>query len=291
MKLDQYMELAIREAEVSLREGNNGFGAVIMRDSKIIASSHDKESTEQDPTSHAEFNVIKEASKILGKKLSECILVSTPEPCPMCAFAIIWSGITTVAYGYSIKEAIRQKRKRIDFPCKDVFDKANANIVVYPGIMKEECSVLYREDVRKEIENLRNADDRTLNLLCDDSINRRTKWFQENKRNFNFTDNYPLTSGYRLLLERLHITTEEAPVIRKTDKEIVFHSKNFCPTLEACKILSLDTRRICRKMNEASTNILIKQIDSRLAFSRNYDKLRPYSEYCEEIITLSTELS
>jgi len=280
------MKLAIKEAEISLREGNNGFGAVIVQDGKIIASAHDKEDTEHDPTSHAEINVIKEASKILGGKLSGCILVSTHEPCPMCAYAIIWSGITSIAYGYSIREAIDQKRNRIDAPCKDAFDSADADIAVYPGIMNTECSVLYREDVRKEIENLRNSDDRSLDLLCDDSMSRRTIWFQGNRSRLDFISNDLLDSGYKLLLKRLHITPEEAPVARKTDREIVFHSKNFCPTLEACKILGLDTRRVCKRLNEASTDALIKQIDGGLAFSRNYDNLRPYAEYCEEMITL-----
>jgi len=290
MDLEQFMKRAIEEAKTSLREGNNGFGAVIVRDGKIIASSHDKEDTEHDPTSHAEINAIKEAGKILGKNLSGCILVSTHEPCPMCSYAIIWSGVAAVAYGYSIREAIFQKRKRIDLPCKDAFEKAGVNIAVYPGVMKAECSVLYREDVRKEIESLRDADDEKLKLLCDDSIERRTKWFLENKGGFNLIDHDDLVlAGYRLLLERFHITPEEAPILRKTNKQIVFHSRNFCPTLEACKILGLDTRFICKKLNEASTDLLVKQIDRRLAFSRNYDKLRPYAECCEEIISLSAD--
>jgi tRNA(Arg) A34 adenosine deaminase TadA len=290
MNLEQFMKRAIEEAKTSLCEGNNGFGAVIVRDDKIIASSHDKEGTEHDPTSHAEINAIKDASKVLGRKLSGCILVSTHEPCPMCSYAIVWSGIAAVAYGYSIREAISQKRKRIDLPCKDAFENAGVNIAVYPSIMKAECSVLYKEDVRKEIENLRNADDKKLKLLCDDSIIRRTKWFEDNKGGFDFIDHDDLLlAGYRLLLERFHITPEEAPILRKTDKQIVFHSRNFCPTLEACKILDLDTRFICKKLNEASTDLLVKQIDRRLAFSRNYDKLRPYAEYCEEMISLSLD--
>ena len=80
------------------------------------------------------------------------------------------------------------------------------------------------------------------------------------------------------------------PIIKRSDKEIVFHSKNFCPTLEACKILEIDTRKICRKMNENSTHALIKQINSQLSFSRNYEKLRPYTDYCEEMISIETEI-
>jgi hypothetical protein len=61
---------------------------------------------------------------------------------------------------------------------------------------------------------------------------------------------------------------------------------NFCPTLEACRILELDTRNVCKKLNENSTGLLIRQLDNRLEFSRNYKKLRPYSEYCEEMIRI-----
>ena len=287
MKLDQFMRIAIEEAKISLREGNNGFGSVIIKDGNIIVSSHDKEDTENDPTSHAEMNAIREASKIIGKKLSGCILVSTHEPCPMCASAIVWAGITDVAYGYSIDEAVLQGRKRIELSCKDIFNKAETKISTYEGILNDECSVLYRKDVRREVERLRNADDKVLSELNEDSICRRLNWFSENKSAFDFITEDILSSGHRLLLKRFGITQEEAPVIKKSDREIIFHSINFCPTLEACKILELDTRYICKKMNELSTDTLLKQIDGRLKFTRNYDKLRPYTEYCEEVISLS----
>jgi tRNA(adenine34) deaminase len=286
MELEGYMRLAVKEAWASLREGNNGFGAVIVRDGNIISSAHDKEDTEQDPTSHAELNAVREASRKLGKKLTGCVLVSTHEPCPMCASAIVWSGITEAAYGYSIQEALAQGRKRMNLSCAEIFGKVGAQIKIHKGILKTECAVLYREDVRREIERLRNAGDRILNELNADSVLRRTKWFRENRNSFDFISQDLLDSAYRLLLERFGVTPDEMPVVQKTEKNIVFHSMNFCPTLEACRILGLDTRNICRKLNEQSTDALLKQIDKRLGFSRNYDKLRPYSEYCEEMISL-----
>jgi len=262
MELSKCMKLAIEEAKISLREGNNGFGAVIIRDGQIISSAHDKEDTENDPTSHAEINVIKEASQKLGKNLSGCILISTHEPCPMCTTAVVWSGISEIAYGYSIKEAIKQGRKRIELTCYEIFERANADIKIHENILSHECSILYRKDVRTEIKRLRNAEDKALDELNKDSINRRVGWFEENRKNFGFISNDLLNSGYHLLLTRFNIAEEEAPVVKKTNKEIVFHSKNFCPTLEACKILGLDTRTICKKLNENSTDVLIKQIVS-----------------------------
>jgi hypothetical protein len=96
-------------------------------------------------------------------------------------------------------------------------------------------------------------------------------------------------AGYMLLLKRFQITEEEAPIVRRTGREIVFHSMNFCPTLEACRILGLDTRYICMRLNEASTDTLVKKIDDRLCFTRNYACLRPYTAYCEERISLNDE--
>lgn len=290
MELDTYMRAALKEAEASLREGNNGFGAVIVKDGQIVSSSHDREDTEKDPTSHAELNAIREASGKLGRKLAGCMLVSTHEPCPMCASAIVWADIAEVAYGYSIKEALGQGRRRMDISCAEIFSRAGDDILMHEGVLQRDCSVLYREDVRKEIERLRNADDCILEELNEDSIRRRTDWYHENKSRFSFISGDPLHSGYRLLLERFRIAPDEAPIVKETEKGFVFHSMNFCPTLEACRILGLDTRYVCRKMNENSTDVLLKQLDKRLCFSRNYDKLRPYSEYCEEMIGISDEI-
>ena len=289
MEFGRFMKIAIEEAKISLREGNNGFGAVIVKDGVLIAASHDREGTEVDPTSHAELNVIREASKKLGRKLGGCTLISTHEPCPMCASVVVWSEIATVVYGCSIQETLLQGRKRINIPCTDIFHQSAAKISVIDGILKAECSVLYREDVLNEITRLRNADDNALRELNQDSVSRRTAWFHENRASFGFISSDPLESGYRLLLERFRIIPNEAPIIHKTKDRLIFHSRNFCPTLEACKILGLDTRHICRLINENSTDILLKQIDSRLCFWRNYEKLRPYEAYCEEMIIISNE--
>jgi tRNA(adenine34) deaminase len=287
MDLTPYMTLALEEARTSLREGNKGFGAVIVKDDAVIAAAHDLEVTEQDPTSHAEMNAIRAACKKLGKNLNGCQIVSTHEPCPMCATAIAWSGISAVAYGYSIKEALTQGRKRIDLTCRELFERAGAEISIEEGVLNSECAVLYREDVRSEIKRLRNANDESLRELNADSIRRRTQWFKEHQGSIAVDPQDLLNSGYHLLLERFHITEKEAPVIQKTEREIVFHSLNFCPTLEACKILGLDTRYVCKRLNESSTDHLLKLLDSRLSFTRNYDCLRPYTEYCEEMVRLS----
>lgn len=284
IQIEKYMKIAITEAKQSLREGNHGFGALIIKDKTILAQAHDTEETDRDPTLHAEINVIRKASARLGKDLSGCILISTHEPCPMCAGAIIWACIPHIVYGYGIADAVRQGRSRIEITAEELFQKAKANIRVDTGILQKECAVLYNQKVRTELEILRGATNEELKSYNQCSITERLKWFHKEKPYLTFGEVDVLDQGYRLLLHKLGISEAEAPIVNRERKRLVFHSQNFCPTLEACKILRLDTRKICRLYNEGATDRLIRQIDPKLHFSRNYDKIRPYSDYCEERI-------
>lgn len=148
---------------------------------------------------------------------------------------------------------------------------------------------IQRMAIERELERLRCADDAALRALNEDSTRRRVAWFRENAARLALLSVDPLEAGYRLLLERFGISPEEAPVVSRTDRAITFHSQNFCPTLEACRMLGLDTRHVCKCINEDSTNALLKQMDPRLRFSRNYEKLRPYAPYCEETISLEID--
>ena len=281
---ETYMHVALEEAKKSLRGGNNGFGAAIIKNGVIIALTHDTEETDTDPTAHAEMKAIGKAARITGKNLHGCTLISTHEPCPMCSFALVWSGISTLVYGYSIDDAIKQGRNRIAFGCEDAFARSGKPIEIVKGILWDECSLLYRKDVRDEIKKLRNASDSQLEACNRASAEKRAAWFRETSTNVSSGYKDPKEAAYHLLLKRFGITEKEAPVVEHSSDRIVFHSQNFCPTLEACKILDIDTRFVCRHYNEKSTDSLIKLIDSGLRFERNYEKLRPYFPYCEEMI-------
>ena len=148
----------------------------------------------------------------------------------------------------------------------------------------EQCAAIARE-----VERLRDADDLALRELNEDSTRRRVAWFSEHRADFVFPADDPLEAGYRLLLLRFGTAPEEAPVVSRSERAITFHSQNFCPTLEACRLLGLDTRHVCKCINEGSTNALLRQLDPRLSFSRNYEKLRPYALYCEETISLELD--
>jgi tRNA(Arg) A34 adenosine deaminase TadA len=282
--LEKYMLIAIREAEVSLRTGNHGFGAVIVRDNQVVAQEHDTDETDSDPTAHAEIKAIRKASSILGKDLGACTLISTHEPCPMCTGAIVWSQLRHIAYGFGIVDALVQGRSRIEMTCEKIFNKSKVNIQMQKDLLKDRCAVLYDRRVRNEIKKLRSASDQMLIEYNEDTQRKRLEWYSMTKPQL--AEAGPLERAYELILRILDIKETEAPITEKNSRCIVFHSMNNCPTLEACRILQLDTRKVCKLYNEGATQELIRQIDPRLTFTRNYNRLRPHAEFCEEVIAL-----
>jgi tRNA(adenine34) deaminase len=280
------MLLAVHEAELSLREGNGGFGAVIVLAEEIIAVAHDMEQTEHDPTAHAEMLAIKKASARLGRDLGGCRIFSTHEPCPMCSAAILGAGIDTVIYGYSIEEAIRQGRKRIRIPCREIFERAGKTATIRDGLCHDQCAILYDKAVREQIDRLRGADETALCDMAETLTRKRLAWLDENRPLTKPEDEKLLDTAYELFIHKLGILPSEAPIIERGPDHVSFASRNFCPTLEACKILGLDTRFVCRYFAEKPADALLRQIDPRLRFSRNKHTLRPYAAYCEETISL-----
>jgi tRNA(adenine34) deaminase len=180
---DRFMELAYEEACQSLREGDHGFGAVVIEaKGRFVASAHDREKAEGDATSHAEMNAIRAASKKLGRDLSGCTIVSTHEPCPMCAAASYWSGISTIVYGYSIEEAMTEKRRRVAIRCSEVFEKAGKDVEVVAGVLHDTCARLYAKGIRDEIKRIRGKDEEGLRRLGLELAQKRAKWFEATYR-------------------------------------------------------------------------------------------------------------
>lgn len=280
------MQLAIEEAGISLREGNCGFGAVITKGDEVIAKAHDTEKTDHDPTAHAELTTIRKAASLLGRHLDGCQIIATHEPCPMCATAIVWAGIESVGYGYSIQEAIEQGRNRIALTCREVFERAGKRIVIQEGILHDQCAVLYNREVRDQVAKLRTADEAALHRMADEITAKRRAWCEANHPLLPAGTHDIAGAAYELLIRKLGMTPDEAPIVDRSPNHVRFASRNFCPTLEACRILGLDTRFVCKHLTERPTNDFLRQIHPRLRFSRNYDTLRPYGEYCEETISL-----
>jgi tRNA(Arg) A34 adenosine deaminase TadA len=100
---------AIALATENVRSGAGGpFGAVIVRDGRVVGEGANTVTTTLDPTAHAEVNAIRAAAKALGTfTLAGCELYTSCEPCPMCYSAAHWARIEAVYYGASAADAAR----------------------------------------------------------------------------------------------------------------------------------------------------------------------------------------
>lgn len=144
--MNEFMKEAVNEAFIGMRKGDGGpFGAVIVKDGKIIASAHNEVIKTNDPTMHAEVNAIRKATKLLGRfDLSDCEIYSSCEPCPMCFAAIHWAKMKNLYYGASRFDAAA-----IDFDDQYIYDvinkKATKEQVEVDIIDCEDCLEPFKE--------------------------------------------------------------------------------------------------------------------------------------------------
>ncbi|MFT5780408.1 MAG: guanine deaminase [Crocinitomicaceae bacterium] len=104
---EKFMREAIRISSENVESGKGGpFGAVIVKDGKIIASGGNEVTSSNDPTAHAEVVAIRKACQILGTfQLDDCIIYCSCEPCPMCLGAIYWARPAKIFYANTKKDA------------------------------------------------------------------------------------------------------------------------------------------------------------------------------------------
>ena len=138
--MDKYMKIANDNAKKAINKGEGGpFGAVIVdKYGNIIAEGNNRVISKKDPTAHAEMEAIRNACEKLDTyDLSDYILYTSCEPCPMCLSAIIWANIKKVYYGCSKEDA-----DNIGFKDNIIYDfiKGNENeILKLEQIDRIEC--------------------------------------------------------------------------------------------------------------------------------------------------------
>lgn len=105
----EFMEQAIALATENVVSGRGGpFGAVIVKDGKVLSTGVNRVTSTNDPTAHAEVVAIREAcGKLRGFRLDGCDVYTSCEPCPMCLAALYWSHCRAIYYGNSAADAAR----------------------------------------------------------------------------------------------------------------------------------------------------------------------------------------
>ena len=144
---ENWMKLALREADQAFKVNEVPVGAIIVREGKIIGKGFNQVEHLQDPTAHAEMIALTAAANHLeSKRLDKCIMYVTLEPCPMCAGAIILSRISTLVFGaYDSKAGA----------CGTLYNipedkRLNNSVHVVGGVLDRESEVLMKEFFRKQ---------------------------------------------------------------------------------------------------------------------------------------------
>ena len=102
---EQFMQRALAMRDLALSNGDQGYGAIIVKNNRIVGQSPSRVIVNQDPSAHAEMEVIRATARILGTRdLSGCMMYSSSPPCPMCRAAAYWAGIERLFYGANITD-------------------------------------------------------------------------------------------------------------------------------------------------------------------------------------------
>ena len=145
MKNDiKYMRDAVKITKTGIKNGQTPFGAVIVKNGKIIASTHNQVWSSTDITAHAEIKAIQEACKNIDSiDLSGTTIYTTCEPCPMCFSAIHWARIERIVYGATIKDAKIAGFNELSISSKQMKKIGKSKVKVGKKILQKECKNLF----------------------------------------------------------------------------------------------------------------------------------------------------
>ena len=146
------MRKAIALSLQNIDSGGGPFGAVIVKDGKLIATGVNRVTTHNDPTAHAEIIAIRRAARKLATfDLTGCEIYSSCEPCPMCLGAIYWAHLDMLYYGNSKMDA-----KNIGFDDSFIYDE----LKLKPAHRKVEALQCLPNEANVAFEKWKNKKDR-----------------------------------------------------------------------------------------------------------------------------------
>ena len=146
-----FMRRAIALAEEGMDKGAGGpFGAIVVKDGKVIAEGYNKVTSTNDPTAHAEVTAIRSACEALKSfQLDGCVIYTSCEPCPMCLGAIYWARPDKVFYG-----ANREDAAAIDFDDQFIYDEIAKDMddrqIPFYKVLREEAVPVFTKWSQKE---------------------------------------------------------------------------------------------------------------------------------------------
>lgn len=148
---ETFMRLAIELGRNGVKNNVGGpFGAVVVKDGRVVGRGWNKVTSTLDPTAHAEVTAIRDACQNIGSfQLDDCIIYTSCEPCPMCLGAIYWARPKQIYFAASRKDAAA-----IDFDDDHIYSEMNAPLdqrsIPIAQICRDEALELFNYWAAKE---------------------------------------------------------------------------------------------------------------------------------------------
>jgi tRNA(adenine34) deaminase len=146
---EEFMRLALGEAELARAEGEVPIGAIVVVGGEVIGRGHNAVIQNNDPTAHAEIMALRDAAKRLGNyRLLNATLYSTIEPCAMCAGAIVHARAARLVYG-ALDEKAGAVASHFEICSTDFL---NHRVTVEKGILEADCREVLQSFFRRKRE-------------------------------------------------------------------------------------------------------------------------------------------
>ncbi len=140
---EYFMDLAIEEA----RRGDAPYGAVLIKDGKVVAQGFNTVRSDHDVTAHAEVNVIRKAlTQLPVRSLEGYTLYTTGEPCAMCTGAAIWARLSRIVYGASVEQLAEAGQNQIGLSSDEIVAASFWKIAVEGGVRAQEILGMFSKE-------------------------------------------------------------------------------------------------------------------------------------------------
>src|SRR6478672_12679291 len=141
---EPFIRAAIDLAAEARRQGNHPFGALLVLDGEVVLNATNTVKTDQDPTAHAETNLVASAIRQLSPdQIRRTVLYTSCEPCAMCVGKMYWAGIRSVVYGLPSDELARLAGKDFLVPCRELFERASDAVTVAGPLLINEARAVH----------------------------------------------------------------------------------------------------------------------------------------------------
>lgn len=147
---EHFMREAIALSREMMRQGKSGpFGAVVVKENRIVGRGYNQVTAHNDPTAHAEVQAIRQACQQLNTfDLAGCEIYTSCEPCPMCLGAIWWARMDKIVYAANRIDAAKAGFSDAHF-YQELAKENHERAVVMQGFLREEALLTFDEWVKK----------------------------------------------------------------------------------------------------------------------------------------------